>query len=134
MAVGGGGPRDGEALARRLTVLGSTGSVGTSTLAVLEAAPPGGFGVEALVAGRDVDRLAAQARRHRARLAVVADPAGCRALRDALSGSGIEAAAGPEAVVEAASRPADWTMAAIVGSAGLRATLAALSRGGTVAL
>lgn len=123
-----------EVAPRRVTVLGSTGSIGTSTLALLEAAPPGAFAVEALVAGRDVATLAAQARRHRARLAVVADPSCHAALKEALAGTGIEVAAGPEAVVEAASRPADWTMAAIVGSAGLRSTLAALERGGTVAL
>ncbi len=115
-------------------MLGSTGSVGANTLVLLEAAPPGSFVVEALVAGRDAAGLAAQARRLGARLAVVADPAAYGALREALAGSGIEAAAGPDAVVEAAARPADWTMAAIVGSAGLRSTLAALERGGTVAL
>jgi len=119
---------------RRISVLGSTGSVGTSTLALIEAASPGAFEVEALVAGRDVTTLATQARRHRARLAVVADPACHAALKEVLAGTGIETAAGPEAVVEAAARPADWTMAAIVGSAGLRSTLAALARGGTVAL
>jgi 1-deoxy-D-xylulose-5-phosphate reductoisomerase len=119
---------------RRVTILGSTGSVGTSTLALLEAAPEGTFAVEALVAGRDVAALAAQARQFRPRLAVVADAAAGAALREALAGTGIETAAGPEAVVEAAARPADWTMAAIVGSAGLRPTLAALERGGTVAL
>jgi len=119
---------------RRVTILGSTGSVGRSTIAVIESAPPGSFAVEALVAGRDVAALAAQARRLGARLAVVADPAGLAPLREALAGTGIEAAAGPEAVVEAAARPADWTMAAIVGAAGLRSTLAALERGGTVAL
>lgn len=121
-------------MTRRLTILGSTGSVGRSTLALLDEAPPGEFAVEALVAGRDVAALAAQARRYGARLAVVADPAGIGALREALSGTGIEAAAGPDAVVEAAARPADWLMAAIVGAAGLRATLAALERGATVAL
>jgi 1-deoxy-D-xylulose-5-phosphate reductoisomerase len=114
--------------------MGCTGSVGTSTLALLEAAPPGSFAIEALVCGQDVTKLAACARRFGARLAVVADASGYGALREALSGSGIEAAAGPAAVVEAAARPADWTMAAIVGAAGLRATLAALGRGGTVAL
>lgn len=115
-------------------MLGCTGSVGGSTLALLEAAPPGTFAVEALVCGRDVAALAACARRLGARLAVVADPACYGALRDALTGTGIAVGAGPEAVVEAAARPADWTMAAIVGAAGLRATLAALSHGGTVAL
>lgn len=124
----------GKAAPRRLTILGCTGSVGSSTLALLDAAPPGSFAVEALVCGRDVAALAACARRLGARLAVVAEPSCYGALRDALGGTGIEVAAGPEAVVEAAARPADWTMAAIVGSAGLRATLAALERGGTVAI
>lgn len=122
------------ALSRRVTVLGATGSIGRSTAALLEAAPPGEFEVEALVAGRDAAGLAAQARRLGAKLAVVADEAALPALRDALAGSGIEAAAGEAAVVEAASRPVDWTMAAIVGAAGLASTLAALKRGGTLAL
>ncbi|MCB4821123.1 1-deoxy-D-xylulose-5-phosphate reductoisomerase [Roseicella aerolata] len=119
---------------KRLTILGSTGSIGRSTLALVEAAPPGAYAVEALVAGRDVTALAAQARQYDARLAVVAEPSAYGALKEALAGSGISVAAGPAAVVEAATRPADWTMAAIVGSAGLRSTLAALARGGTVAL
>ncbi|TDH63904.1 1-deoxy-D-xylulose-5-phosphate reductoisomerase [Dankookia rubra] len=119
---------------KRLTILGSTGSIGRSTLALVEAAAPGEFALEALVAGRDVAALAAQARKFRARLAVVADASALGALREALAGSGIEAAAGPEAVVEAATRPADWTMAAIVGSAGLHSALAVLKRGGTLAL
>ncbi|MDO9707945.1 1-deoxy-D-xylulose-5-phosphate reductoisomerase [Paracraurococcus lichenis] len=119
---------------KRLTILGSTGSIGRSTLALVEAAPPGAYAVEALVAGRDVAALAAQARKFGARLAVVADPSAHAALKEALAGSGIAAAAGPEAVVEAAARPADWTMAAIVGSAGLRSALAVLARGGTLAL
>lgn len=121
-------------MTRSVTILGSTGSVGRSTVALLDEAAPGAFRVEALVAHRDVAGLAAQARRLRARLAVVADPACYQALRDGLSGTGIEAAAGPEAVVAAAARPADWTMAAIVGAAGLPAILAALSRGGVLAL
>ncbi len=119
---------------RTVTVLGSTGSVGTQTLDLLSAAPPGSFRVAALVGGRRAGLLAEQARRHGARLAVIADPGGWRELSEALSGSGIEAAAGPEAVIEAASHAADWTMAAITGAAGLHATLAALARGKTVAL
>jgi 1-deoxy-D-xylulose-5-phosphate reductoisomerase len=119
---------------RRVTVLGSTGSVGTSTMALLEAAAPGEFAVEALVAGRDAPGLAAQAKRVGARLAVVADPAAYAPLKEALAGTGIECAAGAEAAIEAAARPVDWTMAAIVGAAGLKPTLAALSHGGTVAL
>ena len=119
---------------RSVSVLGSTGSVGTQTLDLLEAAGPGRFEVAALVGGRRAGLLAQQARRHQARLAVIADPAGWRELSEALAGSGIEAAAGPQAVIEAASRAADWTMAAITGAAGLHATLAAVARGKTVAL
>jgi 1-deoxy-D-xylulose-5-phosphate reductoisomerase len=121
-------------MTRSITILGATGSVGRSTAALLEVAPEGNFAVEALVAGRDAAALAAMALRLRARLAVLADPAGLPALREALAGSGIEAAAGEAAVIEAASRPADWTMAAIVGAAGLKPILAALARGGTLAL
>ncbi|TPG61241.1 1-deoxy-D-xylulose-5-phosphate reductoisomerase [Roseomonas nepalensis] len=121
-------------MTRTVTILGATGSVGRSTASLLEAAPEGAFAVEALIAGRDAVALAATARRLRARLAVLADPAGLPALRDALAGSGIESAAGPEAVAEAAARPVDWTMAAIVGAAGLGPALAALRRGGTLAL
>ena len=117
---------------RRVTVLGSTGSVGQNTLDLI-GRNPGHYRVEALTSGRNVDLLARQAREHGARLAVVADPGGYRALKDALSGSGIEAAAGPEALVEAAMRPAQWTMAAIVGAAGIPPTLAAVARGGVVA-
>ncbi|MEI6158870.1 MAG: 1-deoxy-D-xylulose-5-phosphate reductoisomerase [Roseococcus sp.] len=120
--------------ARSVTVLGSTGSIGRSTMALLDAAPPGSFSVRALVAGRDVATLAAQARAHRAELAVVADEACYAELKEALAGSGIEVAAGAEAVIAAATRPADWTMAAIVGAVGLKSTLAALTRGGTLAL
>ena len=122
------------ALGRRITVLGATGSIGRSTAALLEAAPPGSFVVEALVAGRDATALAAQARLLGAKLAVVADEAALPALREALAGSGIEAAGGEAAVLEAAPRPVDWTMAAIVGAAGLASTLAALRHGGTLAL
>ncbi|MBR0673120.1 1-deoxy-D-xylulose-5-phosphate reductoisomerase, partial [Roseomonas soli] len=86
-------------MTRSVTILGSTGSVGRSTAALLDEAPPGAFRVEALVAGRDALGLAEQARRLGARIAVVADPACYGALRDGLAGSGIEAAAGPEAVV-----------------------------------
>ena len=116
---------------KSVTVLGATGSIGRSTAALLEG---GGFVVEALVAGRDVAGLAAQARKLRAKLAVVADETCLPALREALAGSGIEAAGGETAVLEAAARPVDWTMAAIVGAVGLASTLVALRRGGTLAL
>jgi len=122
-----------ESAPRRVSILGSTGSVGRSTLDLIERQPEA-FEVEALTANTNVARLAAQARRMGAKLAVIADP-GCYAdLKDALEGSGVEAAAGAGAVVEAAERPADWLMAAIVGAAGLASTLAAVRRGGVVAL
>ena len=119
------------AVGKSVTVLGATGSIGRSTAALLDGA---GFAVEALVAGSDAAGLAAQARRLGAKLAVVADESCLPALREALAGSGIEAAGGVAAVLEAAARPVDWTMAAIVGAVGLASTLAALRRGGTRAL
>jgi 1-deoxy-D-xylulose-5-phosphate reductoisomerase len=119
---------------RRITVLGSTGSVGKSTVALLDAAAEGEFDIVALVAGRDWQGLAAQARRLHARHAVLADPAQYAKLKEALAGTDTQVAAGPEAVIAAASLPADWTMAAIVGAAGLPATMAALARGGVLAI
>lgn len=118
---------------RRVTVLGSTGSVGTNTVELL-AANPDRFQVEALVAGRNVAKLAEQARLLRPALAVVSDQGAYADLKQALSGTGIAVAAGPQAVIEAAQRPADWVMAAIVGAAGLAPTLAAIRRGATVGL
>ncbi|MBO1080248.1 1-deoxy-D-xylulose-5-phosphate reductoisomerase [Roseomonas haemaphysalidis] len=119
---------------KTVSILGCTGSVGRSTVALLDAASPGEFEVVALVAGRDVAGLAEQARRLRPQVAVLADPSAAPALEAALAGSGIAHACGPEAVLAAARLPAAWTMAAIVGAAGLEPTLAALSRGGTLAL
>jgi len=119
---------------RRVTVLGSTGSVGKSTVSLLEAAPEGQFDIVALVAGRDWQGLAAQARRLKARHAVLADAAQYQALKEALAGTDTQVSAGPEAVIAAASLHADWTMAAIVGAAGLPATMAALARGGIMAI
>jgi 1-deoxy-D-xylulose-5-phosphate reductoisomerase len=122
---------------RRVTVLGATGSVGCSTLDLMdqaEAAGTGVFEVEALTGGANIARLAEQARRWKPRLAVTADPARLGELRDALAGTGIEAAAGDQAVIEAAARPADWIMAAIVGAAGLRSAWAAAATGATLAL
>ncbi len=117
---------------RSVTVLGSTGSVGTQTVSLLHA--PERFRVRALVGGRNAALLAEQARALRAELAVVNDEGAYPALKDALVGSGIGCAAGPEAVVDAAAMDADWTMAAITGAAGLPATLAAIRRGRAVAL
>ncbi len=118
---------------RRVTILGSTGSVGQSTVDLITR-DPARYRVEALVARSSVELLAEQARQLRARLAVVADPSRFRDLKEALGGTQIEVAAGPEAVIEAAARPAEWVMAAIVGFAGLAPTLAAARRGAMVAL
>ncbi|CCG06777.1 1-deoxy-D-xylulose-5-phosphate reductoisomerase [Pararhodospirillum photometricum] len=118
---------------RRLTILGSTGSIGKSTIDLVSRNRDR-YRVVALTANANAEALAAQARDLGAEVAVVADPKAYGALKAALAGSGIEAAAGPEAVVEAAARPADWTMAAIVGAAGLAPTLAAVAQGRTVAL
>ena len=118
---------------RRISILGSTGSVGCSTVDLIERQREA-FAVEALTANTNVELLADQARRLRPRLAVVADASRYKALKEALAGTEIEAAAGPEAVVAAAERPADWVMAAIVGAAGLASTLAALKRGVVVGL
>ena len=118
---------------RTVTILGATGSVGRSTLDLIERNPDR-FRVLALTAHRDVAGLAEASRRVRAERAVVADDSLLPQLREALSGSGVEAAAGEAAILEAASSGADWTMAAIVGTAGLMPTMAALRNGGTVAL
>jgi 1-deoxy-D-xylulose-5-phosphate reductoisomerase len=118
---------------RTISVLGATGSVGQSTLDLVRA-DPAAFRVEALVAGSRAEALADAARTVGARLAVVADPAAYAHLKEALAGSGIEAAAGPEAVLEAASRPVDWLMSAIVGAVGLAPTREALRQGRMVAI
>ncbi|MEO3431687.1 1-deoxy-D-xylulose-5-phosphate reductoisomerase [Inquilinus sp. CAU 1745] len=117
---------------RRVTVLGSTGSVGRSTVDLLSRNLED-FQVEALTANRNVDLLADQAKRLGARLAVVADESCYLALKQALSGTGIAVAAGPDAVIAAAERPADWVMSAIVGARGLAPTLAAARQGAMVA-
>ena len=118
---------------RRVTILGSTGSIGCNTVELL-AADRDAYAIEALVALRNAQRLAEQAKSLSARFAVIADESQYGALKEALAGTGIEAASGSEAVVEAACRPADWVMAAIVGAAGLAPTLAAVRRGACVAL
>lgn len=118
---------------RSITVLGSTGSVGTQTFDLISENPDR-YRIRALVAGRNAALLAAQARQLRAEVAVLADPSGHAELRAALAGTGIRAEAGPDAVVAAAGLGADWTMAAITGAAGLQPTLAAIRCGGVVAL
>ena len=118
---------------RGITILGATGSIGASTLDLIKR-DPGRYRVESISARRNAAALGKIAREVGARHAVVADHAAYRELKDALSGSRIEAASGEEALVEAAQRPADWVMAAISGSVGLKPTLAAVERGATVAL
>jgi 1-deoxy-D-xylulose-5-phosphate reductoisomerase len=119
--------------ARSITILGATGSVGSSTIDLIKRNPER-YRVEAVSARRNAAALAKLARELNARLAVVADPKAYDDLKNALAGSGIEAAAGEGALVEAAQRPADWVMAAISGAVGLKPTLAAIERGVTVAL
>jgi 1-deoxy-D-xylulose-5-phosphate reductoisomerase len=118
---------------RSVTILGATGSVGRSTLDLIARAPER-YRVEALTAHSNAEGLAAAARGHGARLAVVGDPACYRRLKEALAGSGVAVAAGSDGLAEAAARPADWVMAAIVGAAGLGPTLTAVRRGAVVAL
>lgn len=118
---------------KTVTVLGSTGSVGTQTLALLTA-HRGAYRVRALTAGCNAKLLAEQAIAFGAERAVIGDPAHYPALATALAGTGIRTDAGPEAICEAAALQADWTMAAITGAAGLRPTLAAIRRGGAIAL
>ncbi|OWK32701.1 1-deoxy-D-xylulose-5-phosphate reductoisomerase [Sphingomonas mucosissima] len=118
---------------KTVTILGATGSVGTSTLDLVERSPEA-FRVVALTANCDVAGLAAAAIRTCAERAVVADETCLPALRDALAGSGVEATGGEAAVVEAAAMGAEVTVAAIVGCAGLRPAMAAVEQGGTLAL
>lgn len=118
---------------RSVTVLGATGSIGRATADLLERHADL-FDVEAVVGGGDAAALAEVAQRLGARRAVIADGSRRRALAEALAGTRIESAAGPGATVEAASIPVDWTMAAISGAAGLAPTIAAVRRGGVVAL
>ncbi len=120
---------------RRLSVLGSTGSIGVNTLDVIEQL--GGrdaFEVMALTGNGNLDLLAEQARRTGAKLAVTADESQYMALKDLLSGSGIDVAAGLTGLDEAAEMDAGWVMAAIVGTAGLPPTLKAAARGADIAL
>jgi len=118
---------------KTVTILGATGSVGTSTLDLIERAPDD-FRVRALTANGDVEGLAAAAIRTGAELAVVADETRLPALREALRGTNIAAGGGRLAVCEAARGGADLTMAAIVGCAGLGPVMAAVEQGGTVVL
>ena len=118
---------------KTVSILGATGSIGTSTLDLVEREPDR-FRVRALTANCDVAKLAAAARRTHAELAVVADERCLPALREALADTDIEVAGGRAAVIEAAARPVDWTMAAIVGCAGLEPVMSAVAQGTTVVL
>jgi 1-deoxy-D-xylulose-5-phosphate reductoisomerase len=124
---------DSGMIRRSVTILGATGSVGSSTLDLI-LREPDRFKIVALTAQQDVAGLAKAARATNAELAVIGDDSLYGALKEALAGTGTEVASGSEAVIEAACRGAEWTMASIVGCAGLPATLAALRGGRTVAL
>ena len=120
---------------RSLSIFGATGSVGAQTVDLLRRA--GGaeaYRVVALTGGSNLALLARMARELRAEVAVCADGSGLAELRDRLAGSGVAAAAGPEAIAEAADRPADWVMSAIVGAAGLVPGVRALRHGAVLAL
>ncbi|MCV6598711.1 MAG: 1-deoxy-D-xylulose-5-phosphate reductoisomerase [Mangrovicoccus sp.] len=118
---------------RRVSIFGSTGSIGENTVDLI-ARDLAGYEVVALTGGRNIARLAAQARSLKAQIAVTAYPECYEELRAALEGSGIAVAAGPAALIEAADRPADWIMSAIVGAAGLPPGLRALRHGTVLAL
>ena len=130
-----------EILSRHLSVLGSTGSVGCNTLDLVARCRAAAktdhldvFPLEALTAHRNVELLIEQALTFRPKTAVIGDESQYKALQDGLSGTSIKAASGAEAIAEAADQPADWVMAAIVGAAGLKPTVAAIRRGAMVAL
>jgi len=118
---------------RKVTILGATGSVGRSTLDLIGRAPDQ-YEIVALTARKDIDGLIELARTFRPARAVIGDPVHFDRLKEALAGTGVEAVAGDEAIVEAAGAGADWTMAAIVGTAGLKPVMRALEGGRTLAL
>ncbi|MEL7125583.1 MAG: 1-deoxy-D-xylulose-5-phosphate reductoisomerase [Pseudomonadota bacterium] len=120
-------------MTRRVSIFGATGSIGQNTIDLI-ARDPDAYDVVALTGARNIAQLAADAIRLRADLAVTADDTLLGPLRDALEGSGVAAAAGQAALIEAAARPADWVMSAIVGAAGLEPGLTALEQGATLAL
>lgn len=118
---------------KRVSILGATGSVGQSTLDLIERNRED-FEVVALTAFQDVAGLAKLAKKFDAKFAAIGDPKRSDALTDALAGTDIATASGPEAICDAASRDCDWIMAAIVGCAGLKPVLAAVEQGCTVVL
>ena len=118
---------------RRVSVFGSTGSVGCNTVSMLECNRDK-YQIQALTGGSNIKLLAQQAWRLRPKMALVSNANLYGELRRELSGSGVVVGAGEDAIVEAATMPADWIMASIVGMAGLAPTLAAIKQGGVVAL
>lgn len=120
-------------MTRRVSIFGATGSIGQNTIDLI-ARNPEAYDVVALSGASNIDQLASDARRLNADVAITADPTRLQDLRDKLQGSGIEVAAGQGALVEAACRPADWVMSAIVGAAGLKPGICALEQGATLAL
>ncbi|WP_127112233.1 1-deoxy-D-xylulose-5-phosphate reductoisomerase [Shimia sediminis] len=118
---------------RKVSVFGATGSIGQNTIDLIDR-DPAAYEVVALSGGRNIAQLAEDAKRLRAQVAVTAHEELLDDLRDALAGSGVEATAGAGAIEEAACRPADWVMSAIVGAAGLKPGLRALEQGATLAL
>ncbi len=118
---------------RRLVLLGATGSIGRSAIDIVAQAPDR-FSIEAVAGGSDVEGLARVAREVGAKFAAIRDESRYADLKQALSGSGVTAAAGPDAVVEAALRPADIVVGAVSGAAGVAPTYAALQAGRTIAL
>lgn len=120
-------------MTRKITILGATGSIGKSTLDLIDRNPER-FEVSAVTAATNVDALAGIARRTRAKLAVIADENRRQRLQELLAGTGCRVSAGDEALVEAATAEADMVIAAIVGCAGLRPVMAAVEAGSTVAL
>ena len=121
-------------MTRRITVLGATGSIGDSTLDLIRRAEAGAFQVVALSANKNVDKLVALAKEFNAGFVALGDEAFEPQLKAALAGASIEYGVGSEALIEAGRRPADFTMAAIIGAAGLEPTLAAVAQGNTVGL
>jgi len=121
-------------MSKRISILGVTGSIGASTLDVIDAIGRERVETVAVTGNSNIAGLAEAAIRLGAEIAVTSDKARLGQLRDALAGTGIKTAAGEEALIEAASRPVDWVMSAIVGAAGLRPTLAAVRQGATIAL
>ena len=120
-------------MTRRISIFGATGSIGQNTIDLI-ARDPDAYDVIALTGASNIQQLAKDAIALRAELAVTSNPENLADLREALAGTGIEAAAGESALIEAAARPAEWTMSAIVGAAGLAPGLEALKQGSTLAL